>query len=104
MMTDRQRQQPEPPANRRTEERTEGHTERTGGERTGGRPRHEGDEPIAQRGADAPRSVGKQGHRDLERGVEDTDLRGGGDYQQRTQNDGHANRNSQRREKPSGDA
>ena len=85
-MTDRQRQQPDPPAS----------------ERTGKRPRHEGDEPIAQRDEQEPRSVGKQGHRDTERGLEDTDIRGGSDYQQRTQNDSHANRNSQRRDKPHG--
>lgn len=83
-MSDRQRQQqqPDPPAS----------------ERTGKRPRHEGDEPIAQRDEHEPRSVGKQGHRDLERGLEDTDLRGGSDYQQRTQNDSHANRNSEQRD------
>ncbi|HTH61436.1 MAG TPA: hypothetical protein VL689_14900 [Paraburkholderia sp.] len=79
-MSDKPRQQPDPPAS----------------ERTGKRPRHEGDEPIAQRDEQTPRSVGKQAHRDLERGLEDTALRGGGDYQERTQNDQHANRNSER--------
>lgn len=78
-MNDRQRQQPAPQDTKHT----------------GKHPRHEGDEPIAQRDEHEPRSVGKQGHRDLERGLEDTDLRGGGDYQERTQNDHHANRNSQ---------
>jgi hypothetical protein len=72
-------QQPDPPAS----------------ERTGKRPRHEGDEPIAQRDEQEPRSVGKQGHRDLQRGLEDTDIRGGGEYQQRTQDDDQANSNSQ---------
>jgi hypothetical protein len=80
-MSDRQRQQPAPP-----DKSTSKH------------PRHEGDEPIAQRDEQEPRSVGKQGHRDLERGLEDTDLRGGGDYQERTQNDQHANRNSQQQD------
>jgi len=85
-MTDRQPQQPDPPAS----------------ERSGKRPRHEGDEPIAQRDKSEPRSVGKQGHRDLERGLQDTDLRGGGEYQERTQNDDHANSNSEGQGKSSG--
>lgn len=71
---------------------------------TGKHPRHEGDEPIAQRDPHEPRSVGKQGHEDLQRGVEDTDLRGGDDYQRRTQNDHHANRNSQHQRGKRGDA
>ncbi len=49
------------------------------------RPQHESGEPIAQRGEHAPRSVGKQAHRDLERGLEDTDRRGSDDHQRRTQ-------------------
>lgn len=81
------RQQPDPPA----------------GERTGKRPRHEGDEPIAQRDEREPRSVGKLGHRDLQRGVQDTDIRGGNEYQQRTQDDSRANSNSERGEKGGGE-
>jgi hypothetical protein len=83
MMTDQPRQPPQQKPTR------EDH------EQSGKPPRHEGDEPIAQRDEQEPRSVGKQGHRDLERGLKDTDLRGGGEYQENTQNDGHANRNSQ---------
>jgi hypothetical protein len=58
-------------------------------------PRHEGGEPVARRDPTAPRSVGEQAHHDLEQGLEDTDRRGGDDYQRRTQNDNHANRNAQ---------
>lgn len=58
------------------------------------RPGHEGSEPLGRRDPHDPRSVGRQGHRDLERGLEDTDRRGGDDYQRRTQNDAHANRNA----------
>jgi hypothetical protein len=38
--------------------------------------------------------VGKQAHRDLQRGMKDTDRRGGDEYQQKTQNDAHSNENS----------
>ncbi len=41
-----------------------------------------------------PRDVGKQAHEDVERGVVDTDRRGGDDYQRDTQRDEHANINS----------
>ncbi|WP_321782845.1 hypothetical protein [Paraburkholderia sp. J94] len=57
-------------------------------------PRHEGGEPVATRHPHEPRSVGVQGHRDLERGLEDTDRWGGDAYQSRTQNDAQANRNA----------
>ncbi len=40
---------------------------------------------------DHPRRVGRQAHDDLERGLKDTYRRGGDEYQQRTQNDAHAN-------------
>ncbi|WP_322041844.1 hypothetical protein [Paraburkholderia sp. J67] len=57
-------------------------------------PRHEGGEPVAAKHPHEPRSVGVQGHEDLERGLEDTDRRGGDAYQERTQNDAQANRNT----------
>jgi hypothetical protein len=56
---------------------------------------HETDQTTESQHEDEPRGVGKQAHRDLERGLQDTDRRGGDDYQERTQNDTHANRNSQ---------
>ncbi|PLZ02640.1 hypothetical protein CY652_08855 [Burkholderia sp. WAC0059] len=77
-MTEHPQPKPQPPAR----------------ERTGKRPRHEGDEPVARRPEQEPRSVGRQAHHDLERGLEDTDRRGGDDYQKRTQNDAHADRNA----------
>ncbi|MEI6001298.1 hypothetical protein H3V53_30250 [Paraburkholderia bengalensis] len=55
---------------------------------------HEADQSTGSQDEHAPRGVGKQAHRDLERGLEDTDRRGGGDYQARTQNDANVNRNS----------
>lgn len=55
---------------------------------------HETDQSAQSQHEDDPRGVGKQAHRDVERGLEDTDRRGGDDYQERTQNDAHANRNS----------
>ncbi|HEY3597438.1 MAG TPA: hypothetical protein VGL08_08005 [Paraburkholderia sp.] len=58
---------------------------------------HETDQSVESQHEDDPRGVGKQAHRDLERGLEDTDRRGGDDYQERTQNDAHANRNSQKK-------
>ncbi|GAB2919352.1 hypothetical protein GCM10027093_67500 [Paraburkholderia jirisanensis] len=56
---------------------------------------HEADQTPESQHEDDPRGVGKQAHRDLERGLQDTDRRGGDEYQERTQNDTHANRNSQ---------
>jgi hypothetical protein len=55
---------------------------------------HESDQSVESQHEHAPRGIGKQAHRDVERGLEDTDRRGGDDYQQRTQNDSHTNRNS----------
>lgn len=55
---------------------------------------HEADQSAESQHEDGPRGVGKQAHRDLERGLEDTDRRGGDEYQERTQNDAHANENS----------
>ncbi|WP_321882962.1 hypothetical protein [Paraburkholderia bannensis] len=65
-------------------------------------PRHEGGEPVATKPSHEPRSVGVQGHQDLERGLEDTDRRGGDAYQERTQNDAQVNRNTKEntRQKP----
>jgi hypothetical protein len=57
-------------------------------------PQHESSEPLARRHPHEPRSVGRQGHRDLESGMEDTDRWGGDAYQERTKNDAHVNRNS----------
>jgi hypothetical protein len=57
-------------------------------------PRHEGGEPVAAKHPHEPRSVGVQGHEDLERGLEDTDRWGGDAYQERTQNDAQVNRNT----------
>ena len=55
---------------------------------------HEADQSTDSQQEDEPRGVGKQAHRDLERGLEDTDRRGGDDYQERTQNDAQANESS----------
>ena len=58
---------------------------------------HETDQDPESQHEDHPRHVGKQAHQDLERGLEDTDRRGGGDYQERTQNDAHTDVNSDRK-------
>ncbi|SAL33006.1 hypothetical protein AWB64_03109 [Caballeronia sordidicola] len=58
---------------------------------------HETDESPASQDDGEPRRVGEQAHEDLERGLEDTDRRGGADYQERTQTDEHANTNSPRK-------
>ncbi|RKR45484.1 hypothetical protein [Paraburkholderia sp. BL17N1] len=55
---------------------------------------HEADQNPESQHEDGPRQVGKQAHRDLERGLKDTDRRGGGEYQQKTQNDEHTDVNS----------
>lgn len=55
---------------------------------------HETDQSPESQHEDDPRGVGKQAHRDLERGLEDTDRRGGDAYQERTQNDAHTNANA----------
>jgi hypothetical protein len=58
---------------------------------------HETDESPASQDDREPRKVGEQAHEDLERGLEDTDRRGGADYQERTQADEHANTNNPRK-------
>jgi hypothetical protein len=45
---------------------------------------HETDQSPASQ-EDEPREVGEQAHEDLERGLQDTDRRGGAEYQERTQ-------------------
>ncbi|RKF33617.1 hypothetical protein [Paraburkholderia fungorum] len=55
---------------------------------------HETDQDPESQHEGAPRRVGKQAHRDIERGLKDTDRRGGDEYQQKTQNDAHADVNS----------
>ena len=45
---------------------------------------HETDQSPASQ-EDEPREVGEQAHDDLERGLQDTDRRGGAEYQERTQ-------------------
>ena len=41
--------------------------------------------------------VGEQAHKDLERGLQDTDRRGGAEYQERTQTGGRADQGSKRK-------
>jgi hypothetical protein len=55
---------------------------------------HESDQNAESQHEEAPRRVGEQAHRDLERGLKDTDRRGGDEYQQKTQNDAHTDVNS----------
>jgi hypothetical protein len=55
---------------------------------------HESDQAPDSQQEHEPRGIGKQAHRDVERGLEDTDRWGGDAYQKRTQNDAHADRNS----------
>lgn len=55
---------------------------------------HETDQNPESQHEDEPRHVGKQAHRDIERGLKDTDRRGGDEYQQKTQNDAHTDVNS----------
>ncbi|MFM0300054.1 hypothetical protein PQQ99_07990 [Paraburkholderia sediminicola] len=55
---------------------------------------HEIDQSPESQHEDDPRRVGKQAHSDTERGLKDTDRRGGDEYQQTTQNDAHTNVNS----------
>lgn len=59
---------------------------------------HETDQHPESQHEDDPRSIGKQAHQDVEHGLEDTDRRGGGEYQQRTQNDSHTDVNSDRKQ------
>lgn len=58
------------------------------------RPQHESSEPLARRHPHEPRSVGRQGHSDVESGQEDTDRWGADAHEERTKNDAHANRDS----------
>ncbi|ASL42385.1 hypothetical protein bAD24_I02770 [Burkholderia sp. AD24] len=55
---------------------------------------HEADQQPESQHEGGPRHIGKQAHRDLERGLKDTDRRGGDEYQQKTQNDAHTDVNS----------
>jgi hypothetical protein len=55
---------------------------------------HETDQDPESQHEDNPRRVGKQAHSDVERGLKDTDRRGADEYQQKTQNDAHADVNS----------
>jgi hypothetical protein len=55
---------------------------------------HETDQDPESQHEDNPRHVGKQAHSDVERGLKDTDRRGGDEYQQETQNDAHTDVNS----------
>ncbi|SAK95303.1 hypothetical protein AWB77_05513 [Caballeronia fortuita] len=55
---------------------------------------HEADQNVESQHEHAARDVGKQAHEDIERGLVDTDRRGGGDYQRETQRDEHVNENS----------
>nr|WP_245933187.1 hypothetical protein [Caballeronia novacaledonica] len=55
---------------------------------------HEADQNVESQHEHAPRDVGMQAHEDIERGLVDTDRRGGDDYQRDTQRDEHVNANS----------
>jgi hypothetical protein len=56
---------------------------------------HETDQRPESQHEEGTREVGEQAHRDIERGLVDTDRRGGDEYQKRTQRDEHANVNSE---------
>jgi hypothetical protein len=58
---------------------------------------HENDQSVGSQDEEGARKVGEQAHEDLERGLQDTDRRGGDEYQERTQSDEHVNRNSRRK-------
>jgi hypothetical protein len=58
---------------------------------------HETDQNADSQSEHEPREVGKQAHEDVKRGIVDTDRRGGGEYQEDTQRDDHANVNSDKR-------
>lgn len=55
---------------------------------------HEADQNVESQHEHGARGVGRQAHEDVERGLVDTDRRGGEDYQRDTQRDEHANVNS----------
>ena len=59
---------------------------------------HETDQSPASQQEDEPREVGEQAHEDLERGLQDTDRRGGAEYQERTQTGAHAGQGSKRKQ------
>ena len=59
---------------------------------------HEADQHPESQHEDQPRHVGKQAHEDVSHGLQDTDRRGGDEYQQRTQNDSHTDVNSDRKQ------
>ena len=58
---------------------------------------HETDQSPASQQEDEPRQVGEQAHEDLERGLQDTDRRGGAEYQERTQTSAHSDQGSKRK-------
>jgi hypothetical protein len=58
---------------------------------------HENDQSVKSQDEEGPRKVGEQAHEDLERGLQDTDRRGGDAYQERTQSDEQVNKNSRRK-------
>lgn len=60
------------------------------------RPQHEGSEPVGRNDSHDTRSVGRQAQRDLERGLQDTDRRGGDEYLQRTGKTAEENRQTNR--------
>ncbi|SAL03840.1 hypothetical protein AWB78_06698 [Caballeronia calidae] len=55
---------------------------------------HEADQNVESQHEEDAREVGKQAHEDIERGLVDTDRRGGDDYQRHTQRDEQVNVNS----------
>jgi hypothetical protein len=55
---------------------------------------HEADQNVESQHEHEARDVGRQAHEDIERGLVDTDRRGGDDYQRDTQRDDHVNVNS----------
>ncbi|SAK94534.1 hypothetical protein AWB79_07112 [Caballeronia hypogeia] len=55
---------------------------------------HEADQNVESQHEHEARDVGKQAHEDVERGLVDTDRRGGDDYQRGTQRDDHVNANT----------
>ncbi|WP_250513258.1 hypothetical protein [Caballeronia sp. INDeC2] len=61
---------------------------------------HERDQNVESQHEDDAREVGEQAHEDIERGLVDTDRRGGGDYQRETQRDEHVNENSDEARSP----
>ena len=61
---------------------------------------HEADQSVESQNEEGTRKVGEQAHRDVERGLVDTDRRGGDEYQKSTQRDEHANVNSDDKSEP----